>query len=41
MRKPHMMVKKAGGVEMEIEDANLKDFTGCLGIEGADWRWLR
>ena len=36
MRKPRMMVEKAGGGEMEIDDANLIDFTGCLSFEGAD-----
>lgn len=41
MRKLRMMVGKAGGVEMEIEDADLIDSTGCLSFEGADWRWLR
>lgn len=38
MRKLRMMVEKAGGVGMEIEDTNLIDFTGCFSIEGADWR---
>ena len=41
MRKLRVMVEKAGGVGMEIEDANLIDSIGCHSIEGARRRWLR